>query len=149
MPQAAERPAPTGAVIDVRAVRIAVVVGEGMVLAVVGDPFDHRPLDGRRAQDRERAADRRRGLERPVGEQAMEPDRDAEPTQDVGDEEGDDVGPAETIACGLADAEDQRENRDDGDDQRRRAVDPLRARHDQRVGRNAFDGHGVTLRRGR
>ena len=38
------------AVPDVGAVRIALLVGEGVVLAVVGDPGDHRPLDRRRAE---------------------------------------------------------------------------------------------------
>ena len=48
--QAAERATPAAAVVDVRAVRIAVLIGELVVLAVVGDPLDHRPLDRRRAE---------------------------------------------------------------------------------------------------
>ena len=42
--QAAQRAAPAAGVTDVRAVRVAVLVGEGVVLAVVGDPFDDRSL---------------------------------------------------------------------------------------------------------
>ena len=43
---------PAVAVVDVGAVRVALFVGEGVVLAVVGDPGDHRALDRRRAEDR-------------------------------------------------------------------------------------------------
>ena len=42
---------------DVRAVRVAVDVGVGVVLAVVGDPVVERALDRHRAGDRERALD--------------------------------------------------------------------------------------------
>ena len=54
--QAAQRAAPADAVIDVRAVRIAGLVGEGVVLAMVGHPGDDRPLDRRRAAHGEDAA---------------------------------------------------------------------------------------------
>jgi hypothetical protein len=37
--------APTGTVPHVGAVRVALLVGEGMVAAVIGDPGDHRSLD--------------------------------------------------------------------------------------------------------
>ena len=40
----------TRAVAGVRAVRVALLVGVGVVLAVVGDPVDHRSLDGHRAE---------------------------------------------------------------------------------------------------
>ena len=42
MPQSAQ----AAAVADVRAVRIALLVGVGVVLAVVGDPVEDRALDG-------------------------------------------------------------------------------------------------------
>jgi hypothetical protein len=35
-------------------VRVALLVGEGVVPPVVGDPGDHWPLEGRTAQDRQR-----------------------------------------------------------------------------------------------
>ena len=45
-------------VADVGAVGIALFVGVGVVLAVVGDPGDDRALDGHRAQHREGVLDR-------------------------------------------------------------------------------------------
>ncbi len=53
--EAAQGAAEAVAVVDVGAVRIALFVGEGVVLAVVGDPGDDRPLDRRRAEDRQQA----------------------------------------------------------------------------------------------
>ena len=49
--QAAQRAAPAAAVVDVRAVRVALAVGEGVVLAVVGDPRDDGALDRGGAED--------------------------------------------------------------------------------------------------
>ena len=43
--QPAQRAAQPVPVVDVRRVRVALLVGERMVLAVVGDPGDHRALD--------------------------------------------------------------------------------------------------------
>ncbi len=45
MPQAAHDAAEAGGLTDVGRMRIALLVGEGVVLAVVGDPVEHRPLD--------------------------------------------------------------------------------------------------------
>ena len=42
MEQAAERAAPAARVIDVGAVRVPRLIGELVVLAMVGDPLDHR-----------------------------------------------------------------------------------------------------------
>ncbi len=50
VPEAAQHAADAVAVADVRAVRVALDVGVGVVLAVVGDPGDHRALDGHRAE---------------------------------------------------------------------------------------------------
>ena len=75
VPQAAQ----AAAVSDVRAVRVALLVGVRVVLAVVGDPIQHRALDRQRAEDRERALEPRVGLERAVGQQPVEADRDADP----------------------------------------------------------------------
>ena len=53
--EAAQGAAPAVAVVDVGAVRVALLVGEGVVLAVVGDPGDDRALDRGRAEDRQQA----------------------------------------------------------------------------------------------
>ena len=45
VPEAAQRRAPALAVADVRAVRVALLVGVGVVLAMVGDPLDRRSFD--------------------------------------------------------------------------------------------------------
>jgi hypothetical protein len=78
-------------VVDVRAVGIAGTVGERVVLAVVGDPGDHRTLDRRGPEDREDRADRGPRLEAAVREQAMEADRHAQPRQHVERHEDHDV----------------------------------------------------------
>ena len=73
--QAAQRAAHAAAVTDVRAVRVALLVGVRVVLAVVGDPRDDRALDRRRPErSASDAARARAGLERAVGEQAVEAD---------------------------------------------------------------------------
>ena len=65
------------AVADVRAVRVALHVGVGVVLAVVGHPGDHRALHGHRAEHGEEVLGRLVGAEGAVGEHAVEADRDA------------------------------------------------------------------------
>ena len=52
--EARERAAPARAVPDVRAVRVAVDVGELVVLAMRGHPVDHRSLGGGGSERRER-----------------------------------------------------------------------------------------------
>src|SRR5579862_1994600 len=84
-----------GTVTDVRRVRIALAVGELMVLAMVGHPRDHGPFDRQRAEDREEVTDRGPGLERAVREQAMEADGHTEPGQPVANRE---VRPADGVA---------------------------------------------------
>ena len=68
---------------DVRGVRVARLVGERVVLAVVGYPLCDRPLHRHAAEDGERGRDRARGREALVGEVAVEADRRAERTDDV------------------------------------------------------------------
>ena len=63
---------------QVRRMRVAVVVGERVVLAVVGDPGDHRALHRHRAEHRDDRAERARGLERAVGEHPVVAERHAE-----------------------------------------------------------------------
>jgi hypothetical protein len=58
-------------------VRIALDVGERVVLAVVGHPGDHRALDRHRAEDRDHRAERPRGLKRPVREHPVVAERHA------------------------------------------------------------------------
>ena len=58
-----------------------------MVLAMVGDPHEHRPLDRHRAEDRERPAHPLLRLERAMGEQAVIADRDPDARQHVADGE--------------------------------------------------------------
>jgi hypothetical protein len=60
-------------------VRVAVIVGEGVVLSVVGDPVDHRALHRHRAERRQRVLDRPRRVEGAMGEHPVVADRDAEP----------------------------------------------------------------------
>ena len=69
-------PGEAAAVADVGGVRVALLVGVGVVLAVVGDPVDHRALDRHRAGGGERVLERLVGLEGAVGEHAVVADRD-------------------------------------------------------------------------
>ena len=55
---------------DVRGVRVALLVGVGVVLAVVGDPVQDAALQAHGADDREAVLDRLVGGERAVREQA-------------------------------------------------------------------------------
>ena len=81
------------AVADVRGVRVALLVGVRVVLAVVGDPVEHRALQRDRAGDRERVL--RAGLEvwnAAVGQQPVVADGDAEAADHVADGEDRQVG---------------------------------------------------------
>ena len=91
--QAAQRSTPAIAVSDVRAVGIALLVGEAVVLTMRGDPLDHRPLDRGRAERAQHDPHRRARLEAAVGEQAVIADRHAETRQQVGDRQHDQVLP--------------------------------------------------------
>ena len=72
-----------------------VLVGEAVVLAMRGDPFDHRPLDGHRAEHGQQRSHRAAGLEAAVGEQPVIADGDAQPGERVGDREHDQVLPVQ------------------------------------------------------
>jgi len=95
--QAADRAEDAGAAADVRAVRVALLVGVRVVLAVVGDPVDDRALDGHRPGGGEEVLDRLGGPERAVGEHAMEADRHAEAGDDVHDGEEREVVQADDV----------------------------------------------------
>jgi hypothetical protein len=136
--EAAQRAAQAVAVVDVRAVRIALEVGERMVLAVVGDPRGDRALDRHRPHDRERRAQRPARRERAVREVTMKADGDAEAGDDVHQREHDEVVPVQEVRPCLPDDKPQREHRDDRDDARRDAVGRLvRAQLDVLRGRGA------------
>ena len=87
VPQAPERADLLAVLADVRAVRIALLVGEGVVAAVVRHPADHGALDRHRAENGEQVLDRLEGLEGAVGQQAVEADGDAGSRQEVHDHE--------------------------------------------------------------
>ncbi len=97
VPQARDHPAQARAVAGVGAVRVALFVGERVVLAVVGDPVDHRALQRHRAEDRERVAQPRARLEGAMGQQAVKADRDAERGQQVHDGEDRQVARPEEV----------------------------------------------------
>ena len=124
------------AVAHVRAVGVALLVRERVVLAVVGDPLDHRALDGRRAEDGPHRAQRPAGLEAPVGEEAVVADRHAEADRHVHDREDDQVLPVERPAPGLVDGEGQEKEGDDRDGDVR---DPVA--HAPHLGEGATGGH--------
>ena len=77
VPQALDS-APESGAAQVRGVRVALLVGERVVLAVVGDPGDHRTLDGHRAEHRDHGLECPRGFERAVGEHPVVAERHAE-----------------------------------------------------------------------
>lgn len=48
--ETAKGSAPAWSAVEVEAVRVAGDIGEAVVLAVAGDPIDHRPFDRHRTQ---------------------------------------------------------------------------------------------------
>ncbi len=74
---------------------IARLVGERVVLAVVGHPLRERPLHRHAAEDRERRLHRGARLEAPVREVAVEADRRPEGADDVHAGEDREVAPVE------------------------------------------------------
>ena len=93
--EAAQRAERAVAVADVRRVRIAGLVGHGVVLAVVGDPLGERALHRHAAEDGEGRLERRPGLEAAVREVAVEADRRSERAEDVEAGEQREVEPVE------------------------------------------------------
>ncbi len=125
MAEAAQRAAQAHAVIDVGAVGIAVAIGEGVVLAVVGDPGDDRPLDRRRAEYGEDPAYGWGGLEGAVREEAVKADGDAEARQHVDDREDDHVRKVQQPVPHLPPDDAEGEDRADRDEPRQGAVERL------------------------
>ena len=96
-----QRPAPAAAVPHVGAVGIALLVGERVVLAVIGHPRDHRALDRHRAERGEDRSQRPAGGEAAVRQMAVEADRHAQAGEQVQDHEHRDVAPAQQVGPGL------------------------------------------------
>ena len=128
--EAAHRAERAVAVADVRRVRVAGLVREGVVLAVVGDPLRERPLHRHAAEDRERRLDRAARLEAAVGEVAVEADRRPEGADDVEAGEEREVEPVERDAPEQAHRREQAERRHDDRDERDDLADPARPRAD-------------------
>ena len=99
-------------------VRVAFLVGERVMLAVVGHPLGHGSLDRHRAENCERCAYRFRGLEAAVGEQPVEANRRSEARQHVQDPEDSHVDPREGDAPQADRRGDEPERRDHDREQR-------------------------------
>jgi hypothetical protein len=143
--QPAEPAAPPFAVSDVGAVRIALVVRARMVLAVVGDPRDHRPLDRGRAHHGEDCLDGRAGFEAAVGKQTVEPDRDSEPGDCVDDREHRQVVPVEGLVPRLPRGQPEKHERHDRDQRGDDAVAGLMGDRLHRIGHGCFPRPGKTV----
>jgi hypothetical protein len=120
VPQTAQDAHRPVAVTHVRAVRIPLVVGVRVVLAVVCDPVQQRPLDGHRAEHGERVLDRLGRLEGAVREHPVEADGHAESGQHVHDGKDGQVGRAD-------DAVPQQQDRGDRAGERQRHGDQVHA----------------------
>ncbi len=101
------------AVPDVGAVRVALLVGVSVVLAMVGDPVEHRPLDRQRAEHGEHALEPRISLKRAVRQQTVEADRDPERAEQVHDREDREVGRVDGAVPQQHDRREHAEERDD------------------------------------
>ena len=96
--EAAQGATPAAAVTDMRAVRVAGLIGEVVVLAVGGHPVDDRTLGGGGPQRGERRSRQAVALEASVGEQAVKADRDPGPDGHVTDGEDQQVLPLQQVA---------------------------------------------------
>ena len=111
VPEAGDR-ALDAAAVAVRRVRVALLVGVRVVLAVVGHPRHHRALHGERAEDRERVLDRLEGLERAVREQPVEAERDPVAADHVHDQHHRQVAPVDQLVPEQDDGEDEPDERE-------------------------------------
>ena len=96
--QPRDRAAPAGAVANVRAVRIAVDVGELVVLAVGGHPVDHRSLGGGGTERGEAGTHEAVALEAAVGQQPVKADGDPRAHDHVAERQDQQVLPRQQIA---------------------------------------------------
>src|SRR6201996_8700621 len=107
-----------------RGVRVAFPVAVLVVPPVVGDPVEHRALNGHGPAYRQRDPQAGPGLERAVGEVPVEADGDAEPGHPVEDQRDDHVVPAEEApAPGQRDGGDQGQQRDGDEHPDQRALE--------------------------
>jgi PucR C-terminal helix-turn-helix domain len=97
---------------DVGTVGVALFVGMGVVLAMVGHPGDRRSLDRHRPEDREQVLEWLRGLKRAVGEQAVEADRYPDRGQQVHESGDDQVGRSDPAVPEQANCQQGREEGD-------------------------------------
>ena len=95
VPEALQRAHGAAVLADVRGVRVALLVGVRVVLAVIRDPVDDRALHGEHPEIREDVLGRLVRLEGTMGQHPVEADRDADPAEEVHQHEDGDVGPAE------------------------------------------------------
>ena len=101
------------AVVDVGAVRVPRLIGEGVVLAVVGDPGDHRPLDRRRAEDRQQPVQPAASLLKLRWVRwRWKPTVIPSPVSSVHPDEEEDVAPVQRLAPDLPGGEADRDERD-------------------------------------
>ncbi len=100
-----------------RRVRVTVLVAEGVVASVVGNPADHRALDRHVAGDGERDAYGPGGLEPAVGEVPVETDGHAVTGDHIHDRGQDHISPADPLIPQQGDRRGQRGERN-GDDRR-------------------------------
>ena len=114
------------AVPDVRRVRVTLLIGERVVLPVVGDPLRDRPLHRHAAEDGEGRLQHGACLEALVGEEAVEADRRAERAQHVHPDEKQEIDPVEGDAPEEPDRREQAERRHDDGDERHDPADPAR-----------------------
>jgi hypothetical protein len=112
-------------VVDVRAVGVALAIGEGVVLAVVCDPRDDGTLDRGRAEHGEDESNGGVCLERSVGKEAMEADCDAEPGEEVHDREHEHVVAVKQAVPQLPAGEAECDDGANGDEPREKAVEVL------------------------
>ena len=143
--EAAQRAAQAAAVAHVRAVGVALLIGEGVVLAVVRHPRDHGPLDGGRAERGEGEAQPRLGREAAVGEQAVEADGDAESEENVEGNEDQQVAPVERLLPQLPGHQAEGEHGDCRDERRDDAVAPLVSGRLDVIPSEGYCGHTILL----
>ena len=95
---------------------VSLLVGVGVVLAMVGHPVHDRTLNGERPEDREQIAQGAVGLEGAMGQQAVVADRDAQPRRQIHAGEQLEVERIDAVIPQQDEREQEREERQrDGD----------------------------------
>ena len=120
MGETAELPGQAGSV-PVRRMRVARLVGKGVMTTVDGDPADDLTLEAHRPRDRQRDAQRRDRREAAMSQQAVEAHRHPEPGDHVESQREQDIGEAQAVAPGQPDR--RRQPGERHDNKRRRHAD--------------------------